>query len=114
MSFDSTLQADALEHLKAMGATLHTYTPRGASGLSRYVLVDRQAMARHSGTISGFSSYVDIYICNDATNGVAAVSCGGDKLQLTPRAGETAKTYVIDEIVENDAGIWHLRSNVNG
>jgi hypothetical protein len=114
MSFDSTIAADALEHLKALGATLHTYTPRGASGVSRYILVDRNGLNRQTGTIGGFSASVEIFICNDATNGVTAVSCGGDTITVTPRYGEAAKTYRIDEIVDNDAGIWHLRSNVNG
>jgi hypothetical protein len=113
MSFDNTLEADALEHLKACGASLHTYVPKGSASLSRYILVDNHSAGSSDG-FRAIPAYVDIFVCNDATNGVAEINTGGDKITLTPRPGKTAETYRISQIIDSDAGIWHLRCDVNG
>jgi len=113
LSFDSLIAADALEHIKALGATLHTYTPRGAAALSRFVFIDRGTKQNTGGVSSAFVT-VDAYIVNSTTNGVDNVTVGGDKIAVVPRLGETAKTYLVVEIIEQDAGIWHLSLEVNG
>lgn len=114
-SFDQILATDALEHIKSLGAALHTYQVRGASaGISRYILVDRTSPQGYGGGLDIAGNVVDAWICNDATNGVANINKGGDRITLTPRLGETAKTYRVAEIMDQDAGLWHLKLEVNG
>lgn len=114
-TFDEMLESGALQHIKSLGAALHTYYVRGAAaGVSRYILIDRGSPQGYGGGLDAAGSVVDAWICNDSTNGVANVNKGGDRITLTPRLGETAKTYRVAEIIEQDAGLWHLRLDVNG
>lgn len=114
MAFDDQIESDALEHIKALGAALHTYKPRGADAVQRYILIDRASPSGYAGGLDTAGLTIEAYLCNDATNGVASVTKGADRITLTPRLGETAKTYHVAEIIEQDAGIWHLRLEVNG
>ena len=51
----------------------------------------------------------EIYIANDDTHGVIAVSKGMDTVQMPAREGEsTLVEWSVVEIISKDSGAWHL------
>lgn len=89
-----------------------TYTPKGGSGRTITVILDRNPAVHIPGTASGFSPYVDAWIKNHATEGTTSIVVGGDTLTFAARYGGTAEAYDITEIIEQDAGCWHVRMRV--
>lgn len=86
------------------------YTPKGSTTpLTINANVFRHGPQQVGGVSQAYAPSIEIYIPNNATTGVTSVNIGGDKVTLPERKGETAKTYNVQEILEQDGGMWKLR-----
>lgn len=91
-----------------------TITPKAGEPLPRKVIVQRNAAEEISGAVSSRSSNIVVQIANHATLGRTSIIEGGDTITISRRLGEMAKTWPLAEIIEQDAGFWHVRIYVNG
>jgi hypothetical protein len=90
-----------------------TYTPLNGTAVSRRAVVVRgvpEPLESNSQTQQyGKAVNLIVWIANDATNGVASVNTGGDRITVARRLGGTAEAFQVAVILEQDAGMWKLR-----
>ena len=87
-----------------------TYTPGDGSGaVSRNAVVIRRLPELVAGTAAALAPVIDVWIRNHATLGVSAVDRGSDMVSVATKVGGTAAAHAIDQIVEQDSAMWHLR-----
>ena len=84
-----------------------TYHASGANAVSVTALIERARPENIPGSIVGTSPRLEAWIRNKATVGVTAVKVG-DKITAAAQQGGTARTHAVVEILDQDAGMWHL------
>jgi hypothetical protein len=89
-----------------------TYTAKGEDAVTINANVVRRPIEGHAP--NGLAVVLSVYIANDATYGVTSVTVGADQVTLQARLGDTAQPYRVSDIISHDAGMWHLRLDVNG
>jgi hypothetical protein len=90
-------------------AEMIAYTPYGGTSKDIKAVVSRRGI-EPGGEDSGrvLRNQVEILIANDADEGVIAVNKGGDVVALQEREGGVMKNWRVLDIINQDAGMWHL------
>ena len=101
--FATTMALGAEAALEVLDAESITYTPVGAAGLIRSVLV-RRLPPRDIGI--GVVPLAEVTLRHDATAGrlASAIDTGGDTITWSPKPGGTTKVSRILEIVSVNGG----------
>ena len=91
----------------AIGAESVTYTPSGAAGLTFNIMVDRLQPDLDEPTAG---PQMEIWVANSSvvTVGVSSITVGGDTVTLPQRVGGSSITLTVDDIIDQDGGMWHL------
>lgn len=107
--WDDGLRDSALGHLISLGAESVTYTTRTASR-TIYALIERNPIMPVSPYGTSAAS-IDVWVfAGDNTDGVTAPNIGADKITFKARLSDaTAQAFSVQEIIKQDAGLWHLR-----
>ena len=110
--FNSMLETDAKQHLIALGATELTHTDETGTTSPVYTLVEYNALNQQG---YGYSPSVDVYFPANDTDGYASVVIGRHKIAIKGRQSDSAtKDYILQQLVSQDAGIWHFIIQVQG
>lgn len=107
---DEMLAGTANDFLAEFGEPV-TYKPKGGGSRSILAIIDRNPPAEIPGMPAGaHSSMMIATVANDETDGIGSseVNCGGDKVELSVRIGETAVEKRITQILNQDAGMMYL------
>jgi hypothetical protein len=89
-------------------AEVITYTPEGEAGKEINAIVVRGRLEPGSEDQGrGLQSQVEIYIANDATEGVISVDKKDDRITLDDVEGTNREARII-EVLHKDEGAWHL------
>ena len=89
-------------------AEVITYTPEGQSAKDIDAIVVRGRLEPGSEDQGrGLQNQVEIYIANDATEGVTSVDKKDDRITLNDVEG-TSRDVRIIEVLHKDEGSWHL------
>ncbi len=111
MTFKTQLSTDAVLAFLNTGDFAETisYTPKGGVAKSIPAQVFRQRITP-AGEDSGriLVKQFEIMIANDTTNGVTSVNKGGDVVSLPEEVGGTSISWIVDDILAQDEGMWHL------
>jgi hypothetical protein len=86
-----------------------TYTPKDGAAKQITALVIRERLKpgdEDSGRI--LRNQCEVYIANDATNGVTSVDKGDDILAFPILLDEDSVEWVVVDIISKDSGMWHL------
>lgn len=83
-----------------------TYTPKGATPVTINANVFRYGPQAVSGQV--IAPHIEIEIPNHATKGRTSINVGGDTVTLPERQGETAITLRVNQILQQDGGMWLL------
>jgi hypothetical protein len=86
------------------------YTSKGGAAKEIPAIVDR---SRRLNPAEEDSSRValneaEIFIANDAANGVLSVNKGGDAVSLPQRVGDANVNWIVVDILNQDEGFWQL------
>jgi hypothetical protein len=81
----------------------------GTTALSRQAHVKRGRLNRLEEAGRGVALYIEVDITNDADAGITTVNRGGDRVTVAETYGGSTKTYVVAEILEQNAAHWRLR-----
>lgn len=85
-----------------------TYTPLVGSAKTIKAIVVQQGLEPGSENISrSLRNRAEVYIANDAIEGVTLIDKRDDKITLNDIEG-TSREARINEILHKDEGIWHL------
>jgi hypothetical protein len=85
-----------------------SYTPSGESARSINVLLVKDALEPgKEGKRLALHNQAEMYIANDATDGVTSINKTSDRVAITDRDGN-AQTARIVNIISSDDGIWHV------
>lgn len=85
-----------------------TYTPEGEAGKEINAIVVRGRLEPGSEDQGrGLQNQVEIYIANDATEGVTSVDKKDDRITLNDVEGTSREARII-EVLHKDEGAWHL------
>ncbi len=90
-------------------AEVITYTPKGGSAKSIKAVIVRnrlEAGTEDAGRI--LRNQCEVYIANDATDGVTSVDKGDDILQFPEQVGGSNISWVVEDIISKSGGMWHL------
>lgn len=91
-----------------------TYTPHGDVSKTIKAVIDRSPVRilEHGGR--QFSQKViELWIINNATNGVSSVKPGFDTVAFKVRLSDECDTTVrVVTVLESDRGMWHLEAHV--
>ena len=90
-----------------------TYTPVGEAPRDIPAIVTRRNVRQATGSTGQMQTAqrqydIEIQISTSATNGVAIVTSKADKVVLPKRFGDTAQSFIVAAVIENDAGCWRL------
>ena len=86
-----------------------TYTPKGGSPKSiKAIIVRSQIDAADQGQSRIAHNQTELYIANDATNGVTSVDKGDDEASFPKIVGGSNINWVVIDILGMDKGMWHL------
>ncbi len=86
-----------------------TYTPKGGSPKTLSAIVNRQRLIPASETTGRIlTNQIEIIIANDSAYGVTSINKGGDQVALPERIGEAAINWIVADVLDHDAGGWHL------
>jgi hypothetical protein len=111
MSFKEQLNNDAVLTFLQTGefAEPILYTPKGGTAKQIPAIVERKRIIP-SGEDSGRTliNQVEIMIANDAENGVISINKGADTVSLPERVGDASISWVVEDILGQDEGCWHL------
>ncbi len=111
MTFKEQLNKDAVLAFLNTGefAEIISYTPKSETAKSIPAIVDRNRLIP-AGENSGrtLNNQVEIMIANDAENGVISINKGEDTVSLPERVGDTSIVWVVEDILDQDEGMWHL------
>ena len=90
-------------------AEVISYIPKGAAAKIINALIDRKRL-NPAGEVTGhlLLNQIEIFIANDAINGVISVNKGADTVVLKERVGGSDATYLVNDIINQDPGMWHL------
>lgn len=84
------------------------YTPEGEAGKEINAIVVRGRLEPGSEDQGrGLQNQVEIYIANDATEGVTFVDKKDDRITLNDVEGTSREARII-EVLHKDEGAWHL------
>lgn len=84
------------------------YTPEGEAGKEINAIVVRGRLEPGSEDQGrGLQNQVEIYIANDATEGVTLVDKKDDRITLDDVEGTSRQARII-EVLHKDEGAWHL------
>ena len=84
------------------------YTPEGQSAKDINAIVVRGRLEPGSEDQGrGLQNQVEIYIANDATEGVTSVDKKDDRITLNDVEGTNREARII-EVLHKDEGAWHL------
>jgi hypothetical protein len=108
MNQNDLLAADAVNtFLVDFGETI-TYTPYQSSPITIQALINRNVITGIPG-LTGATSYKhEVEIANDPTYGRTSINKGKDSVTMNNVVGGTTETFVVLQIVENDAGMFRL------
>jgi len=85
-----------------------SYTPSGESARSiNVVMVRDKVEPNDENKRLTLHNQAEMYIANDATDGVTAINQTEDRVAITDRDGN-AQTARIVEIISSDDGMWHV------
>ena len=85
-----------------------TYTPEGEAGKEINAIVVRGRLEPGSEDQGrSLQNQVEIYIANDATEGVTFVDKKDDRITLNDVEGTSREARII-EVLHKDEGAWHL------
>jgi hypothetical protein len=111
MTFKDDLLTDAKNVFLAGDNELDesvTYTPSGESARSINVILNKDALQPgKEGKSLALINQAEMYIANDATEGVTSINRTADRVAITDRDG-TAQTARVVRIIGSNAGMWHL------
>ena len=89
-------------------AEVITYTPEGQGGKEINAIVVRARLEPGSEDQGrGLQNQAEIYIANDATEGVTSVDKKDDRITLDDVEGTSRQARII-EVLHRDEGAWHL------
>jgi hypothetical protein len=110
-NFKEQLNNDAVLTFLNTGEHAETilYTPKGEMAKQISAIVERKRIIP-SGEDSGRTliNQVEIMIANDAKNGVISINKGADTVSLPERMGDASISWVVEDILDQDEGMWHL------
>lgn len=111
--FATDFGAGGFDQLAEIFGETVTFTPRGGDARSITVIAHRRQRAQGA---SYGGNIVDVWAKIDAAEGIseAEMTLGGAKIAIAPSIGDTAKSYVLRNLIEQDHGMWHLEIDVNG
>lgn len=85
-----------------------TYTPSGESARTINVLLVKDAIEPgEESKRMVLRNQAEMYIANDATDGVTSINKTADRVAITDRDGN-GQTARIVEIISSDDGMWHV------
>jgi len=89
-------------------AEVITYTPEGEAGREINAIVVRGRLEPGSEDQGrGLQNQAEIYIANDAVEGVTSVDKKDDRIILNDVEGTIREARII-EVLHKDEGVWHL------
>lgn len=93
-----------------LGAEAIIYLPAAGGSRAIDALVNREQPAETGDAPHGHAPLLTIVVINSATTGISSdeVDCGGDKVELPVRLGETAQERLIAGIISQDSGMMKL------
>lgn len=108
MSFKNQIKNDASKCFLGDFSEDITYVSGGTSKIIK-AIVNRNRLTP-SGEDSGRTllNQVEIFIANDAVNGIATIDKGVDTVSLPARIGGANVTFVVADILGQDEGVWNL------
>ena len=86
-----------------------TYTPKNGSPKTIKAIIVRSRLepgGEDTGRI--LRNQCEVYIANDATDGVTSVDKGDDQLQFPELVGGSDITWVAIDIISKNEGLWRL------
>jgi len=86
-----------------------TYTPNGESAKSIKAIIVRNPLdagGEDGGRV--LHRQCEVYIVNDATDGVTSVNKGKDTLQFPENVGGSNVSWVVETVIDVDTGVWRL------
>ncbi len=87
-----------------------TYKPKTGSSKQIVAVIKRgQAEPVAQTRVQQIRKKADVYIADDETFGVTAVNAGLDKISFSEFSGQPVVDWVVEEIIGNHHGLWHLR-----
>lgn len=101
------LAADAINTFMVDFGEQITYTQSGTP-LVRTALVFPKSPAAFLSMPGSVGYTLEIQIANDAMAGIDHVNINKDKVTITNQDTNTTEDFVVMQILDNDAGIWHL------
>lgn len=110
MSLKGRFSADVIDCFlnTAEFAEVITYTPQGQAAKDINAIVVRGRLEPGSEDQGrGLQNQVEIYIANDAVEGVTSVDKKDDRITLDDVEGTIREARII-EVLHKDAGAWHL------
>src|SRR3989338_1491513 len=86
-----------------------TYTPNGGSPKAVKALVVRERL-QADGPDQGrvLNRQAEVYVANDATEGVISVDKGNDTVSFPVFVEGSAVSWRVVEVLGKDEGMWHL------
>lgn len=90
-------------------AEMITYTPNGGSPKAIKALVVRERL-QADGPDQGrvLNRQAEIYVANDAVEGIASVDKGNDSVSFPVFLDGSAVSWQVVELLGKDDGMWHL------
>jgi hypothetical protein len=89
-------------------AELVTYNVDGGNSYQIPAIVDRNPPDKMDEDGHTLTNYIEVTIGNNADNGMIAVGTNRDTITLTPKLGGSAREHLVEKIIKQDAGAWHL------
>lgn len=104
------LAAESAIFIDNLGAEAITYLPAAGGSRAIDALINREQPAETGDAPQGHAPLLTIVVINSATTGISSdeVDCGGDKVNLPVRLGETAQQRRITGIISQDSGMVKL------
>lgn len=84
-----------------------TYTPDGGAPIAIDAIIERHPIAPEGSSRQVAKNDVDLWIRNHATLGIVTPG-RRDKVDIAPEYGGTPVEHRVAEVVDGDAGVWHL------
>ena len=83
-----------------------TYKPISGNNKLINIHVDRRPPEYVDGEI--VASTIEVWMQNHGSKGMTTIDKNGDTISIPSRRGGSASDHVIVEIIDQDAGMWHL------
>lgn len=111
MTFKTQMATDAINcflNTNELAESI-TYTPKNGAAKSIKAIIIRNRLdsgGEDSGRILRYQG--EVFVANDATNGVTSVNKGDDEVSFPEVIGGSSISWVVLDILGMDDGMWHL------